>query len=230
MSTGVLSIKIGAGEVVLHLRDGEVVRVEEGDRRASTLLAQLAVRHGIVTSGKLTALLDDNPGGEVGRVLLDAGLIGAAQLGDLRALQVEELLGLLAVEELEGDRFDPAVAPNPQPGIKPIPLVDLIRDLQRRVAEWPVLRQRFATELAVSVTTDVRKRAGLTPREQSLVDLIGEGTTVGTLMQQSWWGDFITLRTLYVLLERLLSRGDYMRDTPRTSESPDEAQEHSLAG
>lgn len=204
-ATGVLTVRTRALEVVLHLRGGEVVRVEDSERRAGTLLAQLAVRRGITTGSRITALLDEKPRCEVGRLLLDAGIVTAERLADLRALQIEETLGLLAVEDLAGDRFDNAAVPVSQPGLKPIPLLELVRDLQRRVAEWPFLRQRFTDRGAtVRRVGQLTRTDALAPREQALLAMVDETPVLETLLERSWWGEFPTLRLLYVLSERKL--------------------------
>jgi len=87
--------------------------------------------------------------------------------------------------------------------LKPVSLLDVVRDLQRRVVEWPMLHQRLSRrERRVRRASRLPRKEKLSAREQSLVDLLKEEQTIAALLQQSWWGEFITLRTLYLLLDR----------------------------
>jgi hypothetical protein len=203
-ASGIAGLALTGRRVVLHLQEGQIVRVEEGERQAGTLLAQLAIRRGLVSAVRLTTLLEDDLRSETGRILQEAGLVEAGGLADLRALQVEELLGPLALEPVTSWTLDDAAVPQPQPGLQPIPLRELLADLRRRVSEWPVLLQRFpAQDCRVLLRAPEPSPESLTPRQQELLARIRQHgrPTVGTLLAESAGGVFATLRQLFLLLE-----------------------------
>lgn len=204
-ATGVLTVTLGARVLLLSLREGRLVRVEERGRSVGEQLVQIGVQRGLVPAHRVGELLDLPGAAEPGSAMLDTGMVDPATLKELRSLQVEQCLGQLALDELRSLELDSGAAVAPQAGLKPIRLGDLADDLCRRVEEWPVLVRRLeARDAPLEILpVESKRQLELSERESGLVRMVhGGARTVGQLLERSRYGEFITLRTLHILLDK----------------------------
>ncbi len=191
-------LRLSDRRLVLHLREGKLLRVEDALRSPTVQLAGLLASQGLVPESQLNGLLDEHPGQDLGQVLLTAKILDAAALGRLRALQMEQLLAPLGWEVPSAAELDEEATPQELPGQSPVPLADLAASLRRRVQRWPELAQRFGA-LAVRVQRSPQAKL---PRKlgsdaRRVHELLGEGGgSLGSLLQRSPLGDYPTLEAL----------------------------------
>ncbi len=207
-ASGVLMLQNGEFSLVLHIQDGSLVRAEETGRGSNILLAELAVRKGLVSEAEVNELLATHMGMDAGRLLVEAGVADRSTVAKLRALQVDEILSGLAVDPTHEVRFEARRRPSPQPGLGAIPLGDIVRDLQRRVDEWPLLIYRLGAREVEIEPLPVKQRIlkRLSPVQSEIRALVDRRKTIGEVLDLSLYGEFLTLRTLCELLDRDMVR------------------------
>ncbi len=198
---GLLSVTTGGAAVGLYLRDAALVgstSTRPGDRLVDRLLGW-----GRITPEQHEALLLRVAGGEpMFKALQAASGLAPRELIEARARRAREI----ALETFEWNTgsfaFIEGEAPAEEAAGVSLPLLDLITDGIRRIANVALFGERIASPdwiFEALPEDDGRARSRLEPHEDYVRGLVDGVRTVGAIVRLSEFTEPETLRTLFLL-------------------------------
>ncbi len=195
--TGTLQIQHEKIEKKIFFREGRVI--SSASTKPEEYLGHFLVGQGFINEIDLTKAVQQQTktGNLLGRILVDARVIGEADLHRLLRLKAEEsIYDLFAWLEADFKFLDDILPEHPMIPMN-LDVTAIILEGVQRVDEWNRLRTVIPTSDAIPVQIAMWDETDLDPAKRKILDQVDDERTVAEIQRETLSTEFLIYRVLF---------------------------------
>ncbi|HEX9638190.1 MAG TPA: DUF4388 domain-containing protein [Acidobacteriota bacterium] len=203
--TGTLVVKDGSSQREIYLKSGVVIHAISND--SAHRIGQLLVRRKSITNSELERAIkaQRRSGQNLGDALIDLRAITREQLQEVLKIQVEEIVYNALNWERGHFEFLENKLPAAEFTLVSLNMMDLVMEGARRLDEWEKIKAslppRDSVLLIESHPSDRTEEIRLSAEEFSILGLLNGVRNIEEICSESPAGEFVTCKTLHLLLD-----------------------------